>query len=115
MVSQPGQNPKLFSTGPNPAQSAFEVWLDTLLNSKLSKILGHESTLKYLSSQGPKVELEDRPSLLLSSQRTSGIALLGFMVQPAATSILEMQLAQLVEFKSNLAVLIFIVILTPHS
>ena len=54
MVSQTTQNLKLFSTEPKPAHPTFEVWLDTLLNSNLSEILGHESTLKYLSIQGPK-------------------------------------------------------------
>jgi len=90
LVSQTGENPKLSSTGPKPAHPTFEVWLDTLLNSNLSKILGPESTLKYLSTQGPKVELKDRPGLLLSIQRTSGIALPGLMVQPAVTLLMAL-------------------------
>jgi len=41
--------------------------MGTQLSSIQSEILGHENTLKYLSSQGFKGQLKDQHGLLLSS------------------------------------------------
>jgi len=83
----------MFSTRLKPAHPTFEAWMVTLLNSNLSEILGHEITLKYLSSRSPKVELKDQPWLPLSSSLGGGNALPGYKFQPAATSLMVMQLA----------------------
>jgi len=52
--------------------------MGTLLSPIQSEILGHENTLKYLSSQGFNGQLKDRPELLLSSLSSWGNALPGF-------------------------------------
>ena len=54
LISQPAHNPRLLSTGFNPAHPTFGAWLNTLLNSNFCETLGHENTPKYLSNCAPK-------------------------------------------------------------
>jgi len=72
--------------------------LNTLLSSNFCEILGHEIALKYLSRQGPKAELRDRPMLLLSGTSEGAVASPGYKVQPADSSLIVMQHVQLAEF-----------------
>ena len=67
MVGQPAPNLKLCFVGLNPAHQIFWVCLDAFLNCNFCENLGHENPSKYLSRNSPKVEVKDRPMLLLSS------------------------------------------------
>jgi len=75
LISQTAQNSKQLITGPKPAQARIKALLGHDLGTNGSEILGHEYSLKYLSSHPAKAQVKDQLGLILSGQSTREIPL----------------------------------------